>query len=96
MSQPLSVVLYSPHQNQQMINESIANGHHKYYVLSIGRQFGKSLLAVNQVLYWFFNVPNCKIGWVSPIYKQSKKVFDDCFKAFAKRPEIYRKVNQLL
>lgn len=76
-----------------MIHESIANGHHKYYVLSIGRQFGKSLLAVNQVLYWFFNVPNCKIGWVSPIYKQSKKVFKDIENAFAENPHVFKSKN---
>ena len=76
-----------------MIHESIANGHHKYYVLSIGRQFGKSLLAVNQVLYWFFNVPNCKIGWVSPIYKQSKKVFKDIENAFAENPQVFKSKN---
>lgn len=76
-----------------MIHESIANGHHKYYVLSIGRQFGKPLLAVNQVLYWFFNVPNCKIGWVSPIYKQSKKVFKDIENAFAENPYVFKSKN---
>ena len=93
MSKQVSVRLYSPHKNQQLIHDSIANDNHKYYVLAIGRQFGKSLLAVNQVLYWFFNVPNCRIGWVSPIYKQSKKVFKDIDNAFANNPQIFKSKN---
>ena len=50
-------------------------------------------MAVNQVLYWFFNVPNCKIGWVSPIYKQSKKVFKDIENAFAENPHVFKSKN---
>jgi len=60
-------------------------------VLSIGRQFGKTLLATNQMMFWALNNNNVKIGWVSPIYRQSKKVFKETYKAFEKRPEIYSK-----
>ena len=51
-------------------------------------------MAANQLLYWALNNQKIRCAWVSPVYKQSKKVFDEVFKAFAKRPEIYRKVNQ--
>lgn len=71
------IELYTPHQNQRLIHDSINNDPYKYYVLDIGRQFGKTLLADNQALYWAFNDPKCKIGWVSPIYKQVKKVYDE-------------------
>lgn len=37
---------------------------------------------MNQVYYWAINNPGCKIGWVSPVYKQSEKVFDEMTKAF--------------
>lgn len=40
------------------------------------------MLAMNQVYYWAINNPNSKIGWVSPVYKQSEKVFDEMSKAF--------------
>jgi hypothetical protein len=79
----LEVQLYNPHQNQKLIHDSINNEPYKYYVLNIGRQFGKSLLAQNQILYWGFNKPNSKIGWVSPIFRQAKKVFQDIELAFA-------------
>lgn len=73
----LVVNLYTPHKNQKLIHDSIDNDPHKYYTLNIGRQFGKSLLAENQILKWGLKYPGCKIAWVSPIYKQAKKVFDD-------------------
>jgi hypothetical protein len=87
-------ILYNPHQNQRKIHNAINNGTEKYYVINIGRQFGKTLLALNQMLFWALNNKGSKIAWVSPVYKQSKKVFEETFKAFAKRMEIYRKVNQ--
>lgn len=80
---PTSVTLYSPHQNQAKIHDSINRDGHKYYVLNIGRQWGKTMLAMNQMYYWLFNDPGCKCAWVAPIYKQSKKVFDEMVQAFA-------------
>jgi hypothetical protein len=70
----LEVRLYNPHQNQKIIHDSINFEPYKYYVLSIGRQFGKTMLGMNQAFYWAMNDSGCKIGWVSPIYKQSEKV----------------------
>lgn len=83
MSQPLSVTLYNPHNNQAKIHEAINKGSQKYYVLNIGRQFGKTMLAMNQLYYWMFNDAGCKCAWVSPVYKQSKKVFEEMVQAFA-------------
>lgn len=91
MSQPISVKLYQPHPNQAIIHNSINNEPYKYYVLNIGRQFGKSLLGVNQMLYWGLNNPGVKIGWVSPIYRQAKKVYDDLVGAFAHQPGFFLK-----
>ena len=87
-------ILYTPHKNQEKIHQAINNGHQKYYILNIGRQFGKTLLAANQLLYWALNNKGAKCAWVSPVYKQSKKVFQEVYKAFAKRQEIYKTVNQ--
>lgn len=79
---PISVTLYNPHHNQKIIHDSIIYDHYKYYILNIGRQWGKTMLAMNQVYFWAINNPNSKIGWVSPVYKQSEKVFDEMVKAF--------------
>ena len=72
---------YKPHSNQRIIHNSINQDDAKYYVLNIGRQFGKTLLCINQMLFWAINKPGSQIAWVSPIYKQSKKVFDELERA---------------
>lgn len=84
-------VLYTPHPNQKKIHDSIIHENYKYYLINIGRQFGKTLLATNQMIYWALNERGVKIGWVSPIYRQAKKVFKETFKAFERRPEMYAK-----
>ena len=66
---------YKPHVNQRVLHDSINNDPAKYYAFNIGRQFGKTMLCVNQMLYWAINQPGVQIAWVTPIYKQSKKVF---------------------
>jgi len=79
----MEVTLYTPHKRQEEIHKAINQGSAKYYPLCFGRQWGKSLMAMNQIYYWLFNDSGCKIAWVAPIYKQSKKVFDEMVEAFA-------------
>lgn len=78
------VQLYQPHTNQKKVHDSINFEPYKYYVLDIGRQWGKTMLAMNQVFYWAINNSGSKIGWVSPVYKQSEKVYDEMCRAFGK------------
>lgn len=94
MSEQTSVQLYQPHRNQAKIHDAIQGGKEKYYVLNIGRQFGKTLLADNQALYWMFNDPKCKVGWVSPVYKQCKKVFEEIESAFSENPFVFSEKNK--
>lgn len=63
------------------------NSDGKYFVVSIGRQFGKTLLGENQALKWAVE-NSWKIGWVSPTYKQCKKVFKEVIRAMGKNPFI--------
>lgn len=44
-------------------------------------------------MFWFFNIPNCRIGWVSPIYKQSKKVYKDIESAFGNNQHVFKSHN---
>lgn len=90
----MNVKLYTPHVNQKLIHDSINNDPFKYYVLNIGRQFGKSLLGTNQALYWLFNHSKCQIAWASPTYKQCKKVFKDIDSAFVNSPQVFRDKNK--
>jgi hypothetical protein len=49
--------------------------------VATGRQFGKSLLGQNLLLYWLLQKPKQKGAWISPIYNQSKKVFQELINA---------------
>lgn len=86
----INVKLYTPHEKQKLIHYSINNEPYKYYVLNIGRQFGKSLLATNQLLKWALNT-KCECAWVSPIYKQANKVYEQIVKAFINSNLIVKK-----
>lgn len=75
---------YKPHDKQRIIHQSINTDPAKYYVLCIGRQFGKTLLCINQILYWSINDRGTDTAWISPIYKQSKKVYKEMKRATLK------------
>lgn len=92
----MNVRLYTPHDNQRLIHDSINNEPFKYYVLNIGRQWGKSLMAMNQIYFWAFNNKKVQIAWVSPIYKQAEKVFDEMVRAFAGTNSIKSNGQKLL
>ena len=49
----------------------------KFGVVVTSRQWGKSLLGQNLLLYWLLGQPNQKGAWISPIYNQAKKVFQE-------------------
>ena len=73
----MNVTLFTPHTGQQQIISNFADSAHKFAVVATGRQFGKSLLAQNLMLYWLLSNPGQKGAWVAPIYNQCKKVFNE-------------------
>lgn len=77
----MEVNLYTPHPNQIKIHQAINETPCKYFTLDIGRQFGKSMLAQNQAVDFMLN-QGWSGAWVSPTYKQAKKVSDELDKAF--------------
>ena len=84
----MELILYNPHKKQREIHTAINTLNKKYYTIPIGRQFGKSLLGINQNLYWLINNKNVQAGWVSPIYGQAKKVFRELEKSITGTPFI--------
>ena len=70
----MKLIGYSPTKKQSEIINGVLNTEAKYHVVSLGRQSGKSLMAMNLVLYWLINHRPCKILWVSPVYSQANKV----------------------
>ncbi len=60
--------------------------------MPIGRQFGKTILGENQGVKWAVE-NNWNIGWVSPTYKQCKKVFKEVLRALGKCPYLTKTNN---
>jgi hypothetical protein len=73
----MQVELFSPHKGQKAIIDGFADSSHKFGIVATGRQFGKSLLAQNLMLYWLLQSPNSKGAWITPVYNQSKKIFNE-------------------
>ena len=65
---------FSPHNKQKEIINGVLHDKAKHHIVSVGRQFGKSLMGINLLLYWAINKKPCKILWVSPVYSQTNKV----------------------
>jgi len=72
-----TIELFTPHQGQMDVIQNFADSGHKFGIVSCGRQFGKSLLASNLLLYWLLESKGSKGGWISPIYSQAKKVYKE-------------------
>jgi len=73
----MDVNLFTPHIGQKEVITKFADTFHKFGVVASPRQYGKSLLGQNLLLYWLLQKPNQKGSWISPIYNQSKKVFQE-------------------
>ena len=72
---------FTPHPKQRVMVHDIINSDAKYHVACVGRQFGKSLMAINLSLYWMINSGPCKVLWVSPVYSQTTKVQKEIMQA---------------
>ncbi|NBU82652.1 MAG: hypothetical protein EBS55_13500, partial [Flavobacteriaceae bacterium] len=72
----MEITLFSPHKGQRAIIDGFADSKHKFGIVSCGRQFGKSLLGQNLMLYWLLQ-GKYKGAWISPIYKQCQKIFEE-------------------
>jgi hypothetical protein len=68
-----------PHKGQQRVIDTIINGPEKYITVVSPRQVGKSMLLVNLILYYAINDKNCKIGVITPIYQQARKLMEDLY-----------------
>jgi len=73
----LNLTLFTPHSGQRKVINGFADTPHKFGVVVTSRQWGKSLLAQNLLLYWLLGNPNQKGCWVSPVYNQCRKVFTE-------------------
>ena len=73
----MNVTLFTPHKGQKAVIDGFAESPHKFGIVATGRQYGKSLLAQNMMLYWLLKTGNQKGAWIAPVYNQCKKVFNE-------------------
>ena len=71
----------SLHKGQQRVADVIINTRAKYITVVSPRQQGKSLLLVNLLLYYGINDKGSKIGVITPIYSQARKLMEDLYDA---------------
>jgi len=72
---------FTPHDKQREMINGILGSKAKYHVACVGRQFGKSMMAMNLVLYWSINDSPSRILWISPVYSQTDKVQKELMQA---------------
>jgi hypothetical protein len=72
---------FTPHEDQRRVINQIENPSVKFITLVTGRQWGKTMLGMNMLLKWSISSSNITSMWVSPIYKQAKKVLEEIEKA---------------
>ena len=73
----MEITLFTPHKGQKAVIQGFSESQHKFGTVVTSRQWGKSLLGQNLLLYWLLQNPNQKGCWISPIYNQAKKVFQE-------------------
>ena len=77
----MEIKLFTPFQKQREVIENYADTEHLFGVVVAPRGSGKTLLAMNLMLYWLLGNKSQKGGWVSPIYNQAKAVYDQVVEA---------------
>ena len=78
------VIPYSPRKPQQQIHDALDN--FRYAVVIAHRRLGKSLCAINHMIKYAFThtMPNIRMAYVSPTFRQSKSIAFDYIKEFTK------------
>lgn len=76
-----NIELITPHIYQKEIIDSCLNESIFFTIAVVGRQFGKTCLAENMLVYWAINESDQKIMWISPTDSQAQKVQNEIVKA---------------
>lgn len=77
----MNINLYKPHTKQKDLIKALLDPNIFQVVAVIGRQWGKTMTAMNMAMYWAFNKPNSIIYWVSPTNSQADKIYKDIINA---------------
>lgn len=78
----MEVLGFTPHRGQARAIETIFRPS-KYITVRTPRQWGKTMLGINLLLYWAINDKGSKIMWIAPTYQQSTKVMKELISIIA-------------
>ena len=71
----MRIELFTPHKGQDAIMTDFINNDAKWGIVVTGRQFGKTLMAINMMIYWLLKDDKLHGAWISPYNKQVEDVF---------------------
>ena len=77
----MDIHLYNPYDKQKEVHKACNDKSTFFVTVSAGRQVGKSLLGINQSLYWALSESKKKIYWVSPTSSQCQKIYQQTLTA---------------
>ncbi len=83
---------FTPTPQQLQVIKTVLNTEAKYITTVSPRQAGKSMLAINMLLYFAINDKGTTSCFISPIYSQARKVMEELYDAI-KDTDIVDKVN---
>ena len=72
----MNITLFTPYEKQNEFISRFADTDNLFGCVSAPRGSGKTLLAINLLLYWLLQSHNRKGGWIAPVYSQAKSVMD--------------------
>lgn len=83
---------FVPTPQQHKVIDTVLNTDAKYITTVSPRQAGKTMLAINMMLYFAINDKGTTTCFVSPIYSQARKVMEEMYDAI-KDTDIVERVN---
>lgn len=72
----MEVKLFTPYPKQKQYLDRFLETDELFSVVISPRGAGKTLLAMNTLLYWVLKNSNSRSGWLSPTFSQAKSVLD--------------------
>lgn len=88
-----SIKLYSPHEKQKLIHSACILSDPSFFVTVVaGRRGGKSMCAINQVLYWSLKDEGSVTWYVCPTDGQCENVINEISKA-VQNSGLVKKIN---
>ena len=72
-----NIKLFTPHKGQEDIITDVISNDAKWQIIVTGRQFGKTLMVENLMLYFLLKDSNMKGCFISPYLNQAAAVYDE-------------------